>query len=202
MTWPSSDVSGSNVTSGTTAGQPAAFRADATDLISKFNQMRNHVSSFCQTLLNRSTAALARTDLELGAYYFGMDTSATRTTTGDFVTFTDTSGQSAGSGNSGSGGTYTAQKTGLHIITATFYTSGTFSGSAPGSALFYLQINGSAAGVGETAVYPVTSQSVDQYKTITMVRKLTAGDVVKTSVTISATGITVGCARFNGVFVG
>lgn len=202
MTWPSSDASGSNTTSGTTAGQPAAFRADVADLITKFNQMRNHVTSFMQTLLNRSTAALARTDLELGAYYFGMDSSATRTTTGDFVTFTDTSGQSAGGGNSGSAGTYTAQKTGLHVITITCYSSGTFSGTAPGSALFYPQINGTAAGVGATAHYPVTSQANDQYVSFSMVRKLTAGDVVKVSVIMAATGVTVGCSRFNGVFVG
>lgn len=202
MTWPSSDASGTNLSSGTTAGQPAAARADLADLVTKFNQMRNHVTSFMQTLLNRSTAALARTDLELGAYYFGMDSSATRTTSGDFTTFTDTSGQSAGSGNSGAAGTYTVQKTGLHVITATCYTTGTFSGSAPGSALFYLQVNGSAAGVGATAHYPVTSQANDQYVTFSMVRKLTAGDVVKVSVTLAATSVTVGCARFNGVFVG
>ena len=65
MTWPTSDVSNTNVSSGTTAGAPAAARLDFKDLIDKFNQLRNHVSTFGQTLIGRSSAALVREDLSV-----------------------------------------------------------------------------------------------------------------------------------------
>lgn len=64
MTWPSSDVTDTHVDSPTDAGDPAAARVDILDLITKFNLLRNHVTTFAQTMLGRATAALARTDLE------------------------------------------------------------------------------------------------------------------------------------------
>lgn len=63
MTWPSSDVSDTNVSSGSATGAPAAVRLDFKDLIDKFNLLRNHVTSFGQTLLGRTTPALMRSDL-------------------------------------------------------------------------------------------------------------------------------------------
>jgi len=65
MTWPTSDVSNTNVSSGTTTGAPAAARLDFKDLIDKFNQLRNHVTTFGQTLIGRSSAALVRDDLSV-----------------------------------------------------------------------------------------------------------------------------------------
>lgn len=65
MTWPTTDVVTTNADAGTDS--PATFRSDVLDLLTKFNLMRNHVSSLGQTLLNRATAALMRSDLGAGA---------------------------------------------------------------------------------------------------------------------------------------
>lgn len=65
MTWPSSDVNTTNADAGTDI--PATFRTDVLDLLTKFNLLRNHVSSFGQTLLNRATAAVMRGDLGAAA---------------------------------------------------------------------------------------------------------------------------------------
>jgi len=68
MTWPSSDVDNTNVSSGSAAGAPAAARLNFKDLIDKFNLVRNHVSSFWQGVLSATTAASARSALgALGA---------------------------------------------------------------------------------------------------------------------------------------
>jgi hypothetical protein len=65
MTFPASDVVRTNADAGTDS--PATFRTDALDLIDKFNLLRNHFSALAQTLINRSTAALMRTDLGAAA---------------------------------------------------------------------------------------------------------------------------------------
>ncbi len=61
MTWPSADVSTTNIDAGTDS--PASARADIKDLADKFNQIRNHLSTFGQTLVTYTTAALARAGL-------------------------------------------------------------------------------------------------------------------------------------------
>lgn len=65
MTWPTVDTNTTNVDA--TGDSPALARADFLDLIQKFNQMRAHVSTLAQTILNRATAALMRTDLGAAA---------------------------------------------------------------------------------------------------------------------------------------
>jgi len=202
MTWPASDVNNTNTTSAGTAGQPAAFRADANDLITKFNQLRNHVTSFMQTLLNRSTAALARADLEIAKYYWTLDTSATRTTSGDFASFTATAGQN-NTGHDAAAGTFTAPVAGLYTVTATVTASGTFSGSVGNKYILgYLKLNGSAIGVGGVAPYPVASEDVTHYMSFSATIKLAASDVLKVAVDHNAAGITAQCTRFTGVFIG
>jgi hypothetical protein len=59
MTWPSSDVSTTAMDGGTDTPPRAEFKSWA----DKFNEMRNHVSTLAQTILNRNTAALMRADL-------------------------------------------------------------------------------------------------------------------------------------------
>ncbi len=61
MTWPSSDVNNTNADAGTDV--PATFRSDALDLIAKFNQMRNHATTWAQGWLAAADAAAARTIL-------------------------------------------------------------------------------------------------------------------------------------------
>lgn len=61
MTWPTPDVITTNCDAGTDS--PATFRTDVLDLITKFNQMRAHVSAFMQGLLANTTAAAARATL-------------------------------------------------------------------------------------------------------------------------------------------
>jgi hypothetical protein len=61
MTWPSADVDTTDMDAGTDS--PASARADLKDLADKFNQIRNHVTSFIQTLLDDATAAAARATL-------------------------------------------------------------------------------------------------------------------------------------------
>lgn len=203
MTWPSSDVSNSNTSSATTNGQPAAFRLDASDLITKFNQLRNHVTSFMQTLLNRATAALARVDLELGTYYFHMQVSSGRTTSGEFSGFTDTSGQNNGGGNSASAGTYTAPVTGLYQINFACKCSGTFSGSVGNKqVLCYFRVNSTGIGFGQSVGYTVASQDADAYISSSGVYKLTAGDVLTVHADTNVSGVTVDCEHFAGAFIG
>lgn len=61
MTYPSSDVSRTNLDAGTDSPQLA--RADLDDLVVKFNLLRNHISAFVQGLLDDPDAATARTTL-------------------------------------------------------------------------------------------------------------------------------------------
>jgi len=61
MTYPASDVGTTNTDAGTDS--PATARTDILDLMTKFNLLRNHISSFMQGVLNRATAALVRADL-------------------------------------------------------------------------------------------------------------------------------------------
>ncbi len=77
MTWPSSDVNTTNADAGTDS--PATFRTDVLDLLTKFNLLRNHVSTLGQTLLNRATAALMRADI--GAAASGANADITSLTT-------------------------------------------------------------------------------------------------------------------------
>lgn len=66
MTWPSADVNTTNADAGTDS--PATFRTDVLDLLTKFNQMRNHVSAFMQGLLSSASASAARTTLGLEGF--------------------------------------------------------------------------------------------------------------------------------------
>lgn len=66
MTWPASDVNTTN--SDSDADSPLAFRPDVQDLITKFNQMRNHASAFIQGLLDDANAATARATLGAGTF--------------------------------------------------------------------------------------------------------------------------------------
>jgi hypothetical protein len=61
MTYPASDVVTTNTDASTDS--PASARADILDLMQKFNQLRAHITSFWQTTLNRTSAALVRSDL-------------------------------------------------------------------------------------------------------------------------------------------
>jgi len=61
MTYPSSDVSRTNLDAGTDSPQLA--RADLDDLVVKFNLLRNHISAFVQGLLDDPDAATARATL-------------------------------------------------------------------------------------------------------------------------------------------
>lgn len=76
MTWPASDVVTTNLDAATDS--PATARSDLLDLTTKFNLLRNHVTAFAQTLLNRASAALARADL--GAAASGANTDITSLT--------------------------------------------------------------------------------------------------------------------------
>lgn len=62
MTWPA-DVSTTNIDS--SSDSPAAWRTDGEDLSLKFNQLKNHVSVFAQSLLDDIDAAAARATLGL-----------------------------------------------------------------------------------------------------------------------------------------
>lgn len=61
MTWPSSDVN----TTGMDAGTDTPPRAEFLSWAQKFNQLRNHVSAFMQSLLTSADAAAARTTLDV-----------------------------------------------------------------------------------------------------------------------------------------
>jgi hypothetical protein len=64
MTWPASDVTTTNLDAG--SDNAATARADLFDLAQKFNQLRNHVSTFMQGALQWADAAAARLALGIG----------------------------------------------------------------------------------------------------------------------------------------
>ena len=86
MVWPTSDVNTGNADAGT--DNPATFRTDVLDLLTKFNQLRAHVSTFGQTILSCTTAAQVRADL--GAQPIPTETSGTTAGTGTAYTFAPT----------------------------------------------------------------------------------------------------------------
>lgn len=61
MTWPASDVNTTNADASTDS--PATFRTDVLDLLTKFNLLRNHVTTLGQTVLSRGTAESIRADI-------------------------------------------------------------------------------------------------------------------------------------------
>ena len=79
MTWPSVDVGTTNADAGTDS--PATARTDLLDLMTKFNQVRNHVSAFIQTLLDDAAASNARTTLGAAALGANADITSVATTT-------------------------------------------------------------------------------------------------------------------------
>jgi hypothetical protein len=64
MTWPTADVGTTNTDSD--PDSPLAARQNLHDLIEKFNQLRNHVSTYARTLLDDADSAAMRATLELG----------------------------------------------------------------------------------------------------------------------------------------
>jgi len=81
MTYPSSDVNTTNADAGTDS--PATFRTDVLDLITKFNLLRNHISTFVQGLLTSANAAAARGTL--GAAASGANTDITSVSAAGFA---------------------------------------------------------------------------------------------------------------------
>lgn len=61
MAWPTSDVNTGNADAATDS--PTAFRSDVLDLLTKFNQLRSHVSTLMQSLLNDTTTSQAQSSL-------------------------------------------------------------------------------------------------------------------------------------------
>lgn len=92
MTWPSSDVDTTDTDS--SADSPANARADILDLEQKVNQIRNHVSSFIQGLLDDANAATARGTLGSGtigdALFIETTAAGGRSTLGVTATGADT----------------------------------------------------------------------------------------------------------------
>ena len=79
MTWPAADVGTTNADAGTDS--PATARTDLLDLMTKFNQVRNHVSAFIQTLLDDAAASNARATLGAAASGANADITSVATTT-------------------------------------------------------------------------------------------------------------------------
>ena len=79
MTWPSVDVGTTNADAGTDS--PATARTDLLDLMTKFNQVRAHVSAFIQTLLDDAAASNARTTLGAAASGANTDITSVASTT-------------------------------------------------------------------------------------------------------------------------
>lgn len=63
MTWPASDVNVTNLDAG--GDSAATARGDLLDLFQKFNQLRNHASTFMRGILEAADAAAARLGLGL-----------------------------------------------------------------------------------------------------------------------------------------
>jgi hypothetical protein len=81
MTWPASDIDTTYLDAG--GDSAATARANILDLAQKFNLLRNHVTSFMQGLLTRTTAAGLRTDLQLDNHQLvTVDASGNVSTTG------------------------------------------------------------------------------------------------------------------------
>lgn len=65
MTWPTSDVDTTTTDAGTDS--PALARTTFADLIAKFNQLRNHVTTFIATFLTSANDVAARSALNAAA---------------------------------------------------------------------------------------------------------------------------------------
>lgn len=78
MTWP---TAATKTHSDSSTDDPKQMRAELADLVDQFNALRSHFSSFMQTFASRSTAALARTDLELATVGQSEAEAGTGTTT-------------------------------------------------------------------------------------------------------------------------
>lgn len=215
MTWPSSDVSTTNLDAGTDSR--AAARADLLDVVQKFNQMRAHVTTLAQTFLNRATAALMRTDLGSGATGDALFVAATKQaardalgkhafralpTASQSVTGTATLLQwgseqfdSNGDFDSTTNHRFTAPVTGIY----TFSCAVGFVFFSAGNVLIQLQVDG-------TTVHRATGKidSADDQVNGTWVLSLTSGQVVRVLIngTVNAGISTTNESHFCGALIG
>jgi hypothetical protein len=174
MTYPAADVNTTNADASTDS--PASARADILDLMQKFNQLRNHISTLWQTTLNRATAALVRTDLG-------------STTVGDavFVAASAAAGRTAlGAAASGTNADITSISTvtGLGNTTATAIQISTANavGINKGTALRKLDVSGGAMTSAVTVAYSATPTIDASLSNLFVVGTLT-GNI--TSITMS-----------------
>jgi len=131
MTWPASDVGATNVDAGTDS--PASARSDFSDLIAKFNQMRNHASVWGQGWLAAvdevAARALLGSEIVAGTLMLFAQTAAptgwTKSTTHNNKALRVVSG-AAGSGGS--------------VAFTTAFSSKTVSGTVGGTALTVAQL--------------------------------------------------------------
>lgn len=197
MTYPSSDVSTTDMDAGTDS--PAAARSDLLDLATKFNLLRNHVSTFMQGLFTAADQAAARAALGVGALAAFSAYRSSNQTLGPVAIF-DTIETQVGSGYSNSTGIFAAPISGWYSFSASGELKNT--GMAGANLIFSFLVNGLPKGF--QAPFVVSGDSATVCLSISCY--LTASDQVKvnlpqlgTVVSLYATGTS---TRFSGVYMG
>lgn len=179
MTWPASDVNTTNADASTDS--PATFRTDVLDLLTKFNLLRNHVSSFMQGLLASTTAGNALASLLVGPIYVGP--SGLLTSSGTYTGYAVNSGSSTDF--NATTGVYTAPVAGKYLVTGLV----TLEKFSAGSGQFTVSLNApSGQSVSVYGHSETTSTTWTESFPFSAVVNMSAGGTISMSLTYIPAG--------------
>lgn len=204
MTWPTPDVSTTDMDAGTDS--PATARASIFDLAQKFNLLRNHVSTFMQGVLGQTTAVTACAAMGAATltipYAFSVSKSGFQST-GTLVVF-DTVQHQNGAGYSTGTALFTTPATGWYSFSARVRGKNNFAGASGYVMSLYIQ---GGAIITSSYKYLAGGGAEDYFEVTVAAYYLTAGDIVGVFFggSLSGSNLTViadATNRFSGMYLG